>query len=340
MSTTSKIEWTDRTWNPVRGCSEVSEGCRNCYAMRQAHRFNQPGGAYEGLTRMADRGPIWTGNIRLDESALEAPLRWKKPSRVFVNSMSDLFHESVPDDFLDRVFAVMALTPRHTYQILTKRPGRMCDYLSDLNYRKEQVGVEAELMSGFDRSATDSPANVTWPLANVWLGVSVENQATADERIPLLLRTPAAVRFLSVEPLLGPVNLEWEWRARTTHHDEAIIDWVIVGGESGPGARPCHLDWLRSVARQCQAAGVGLFVKQWGAVPVMGEAEWRDLSPTRLLSASKRDRFPSSVTLKLRDSKGGDPAEWPEDLRVREYPRCHKTDTNAKGGAGSCRLSA
>lgn len=174
MSTHSKIEWTDRTWNPIRGCSLVSPGCTNCYAMRQVHRFDHPGGPYEGLTRMTEHGPVWTGKVRVVEEALAEPPSWRKPCRVFVNSMSDLFHEGVPAEFIDRVFAVMQLARRHTFQILTKQPHRMALHR---------------------------------PPANVWLGVSVENQATADERIPLLLQTPAAVRFLSVEPLLEAVDL-------------------------------------------------------------------------------------------------------------------------------------
>jgi len=314
MSATTKIQWTDRTWNPTRGCTMVSPGCSQCYAMRQAHRFNGSGQPYEGLTRMTEHGPVWTGDVRLVPEALLEPLRWRKPARIFVNSMSDLFYESVPDEFIDRVFAVMALTPRHTYQLLTKRPEWMREYLSNLNYRKEQVGVEAELMSGFDRYATDSPANCAWPLPNVHLGVSVENRATAEERIPILLETPAALRFLSVEPLLEGVDISWYLKPRSCRPDPLsptfaivkevatpAIDWVIVGGESGPNARPCNIDWIRWIVGECRTAGVPVFVKQLGAFPT--GHPW----------------LPGAAYC-LRDGKGGDPAEWPHDLRVREFP--------------------
>jgi protein gp37 len=208
MGDNSNIEWTDATWNPVRGCALVSAGCTNCYAMRVAHRFSGDSQPYAGLTKLTSHGPVWTGDVTLWPDVLDVPLRWRRPRRIFVNSMSDLFHEDVPEEFIDKVFAVMALSPQHTFQILTKRPVRMRDYLltvqnddKDFN-RWSNAGVEI----------TDSPCAVIddadWPLPNVWLGVSVEDQATADERIPLLLQTPAAVRFLSCEPLLGPVDLK------------------------------------------------------------------------------------------------------------------------------------
>jgi protein gp37 len=364
VSATSSIEWTEKTWNPVRGCSIVSPGCVNCYAMKQAHRFSWPtvysnphtgevqkeGGPYEGLTKMTKAGPQWTGVVRTVESALLEPLSWRKPVRVFVNSMSDLFHEDVPDAFIDRVFAVMALAPRHTFQILTKRAERMRAYFSDLNLRNELIGIEGERISGFDRYGSDGLAPWSrWPLPlkNVWLGVSVEHQHFADERIPLLLQTPAAIRFISAEPLLGPVDLSrfltpcdsdnqhsgsehsrkdgdvpaarvadlqrqrprWD---KSTGHDQSDqiaerqgvrnLEWVIVGGESGAGARPFDLAWARSIVQQCKAAGVACFVKQVGAKPL----------------AEFAPRCDSLITLK--DRKGGDPLEWPEDLRVREFP--------------------
>ena len=230
----SKIEWTrnddgteGKTWNPLAGCSIVSPGCTNCYAMRMAARIErmQPASHYKGLTKQVNGNPVWTGKIaRAPEHIFYAPLKWRKPTRVFVNSMSDLFHEDVRDEWIDRIFAIMALSPRHTFQILTKRLKRMQKY------------------SG-RRAALD----------NVWLGVSVENQQAADERIPLLLDTYAATRFISAEPLLGPLALEALLPG---------IDWVVVGGESGPGKRPVNLDWMRDIRDQCKAAGVPLFVKQ------------------------------------------------------------------------------
>ena len=328
---TSSIEWTDRTWNPVRGCSVVSPGCVNCYAMKQAHRFSGKGKAYEGLTKLTSAGPQWTGKIRLVEEALTEPRRWRKPSRVFVNSMSDLFHEDVPDAFIDQVFAVMACCPTHTFQVLTKRPGRMLKYLS-YEYRWAQVEGQCDvLVGGSEAPALATPERTHLP--NVWLGVSVEDQARADERIPLLLQTPAAVRFVSCEPLLDALNVRhyigldgansgadfrerngWgydEWSGGFTgpnlHNDscyapEPGIHWVIVGGESGSGARRCDLRWVRDLVRDCRSAHVPVFVKQLGARP---DGWW----PT----------FPLNRHA-VRDPKGGNIAEWPEDLRVREYP--------------------
>jgi len=236
MSANSSIEWTEATWNPVRGCDIVSPGCTNCYAMKVAHRFSGAGKPYDGLTKLTKGGPVWTGQVRLVPEALGMPLRWRKPRRIFVNSMSDLFHEDVPDGFITEVWRTMADTPHHTYQILTKRPARMAENL---------------------RRALSIGDFIAPPLENVWLGVSVEDQRRADERIPLLLLTPAAVRWLSVEPLLGPVDL-WPWIAD--------LDWVVVGGESGHGARPMDQDWARSLRDQCNEAAVPFFFKQWGTL--------------------------------------------------------------------------
>lgn len=281
MAQNSKIEWTETTWNPVVGCSKVSEGCRNCYAIRDAHRLAgnpnpKVSRVYEGLTVSHNGAANWTGKVRCLPERLEQPLRWRKPRRVFVNSMSDLFHENVPDEFIDQVFAVMALCPQHTFQILTKRPEWMLNYLSAPGRRSEVA--EAMCHEAFDEwtkkgrsGKIPSPADWVddhmtikslWPLPNVWLGVSVENQAAADERIPFLLEAPAAVRFVSVEPLLGPVSFE---KPHLGHKEDAgDIHWVIVGGESGPNARPMHPDWARTVRDRCVAAGVPFFFKQWG----------------------------------------------------------------------------
>lgn len=311
MST--EIEWTDEVWNPVRGCSKVSTGCERCYAMRQAHRFSGEGQPYEGLTKIVKgKGPQWTGRVRTVSEMLERPLRWRKPRRVFVNSMSDLFHEDVPFEFVDRVYDVMCKAPQHTFQILTKRPERMVAFFNE----QEEGGHPLRPF-----------------LPNVWLGTSVENQAAADERIPHLLRTPAAIRFLSCEPLLGPVDLRpyvtsldgmlacpaCGYRTNTfgrcpNDHSELVrdfgVDWVIIGGESGPGARPCDVRWIRDLVRQCREAGVAPFVKQLGAQPV----------ETRPMPS---DAWPDSdveYSIRLQDAKGGDWSEWTEDLRVREMP--------------------
>jgi protein gp37 len=256
MSDGSEIEWTDATWNPITGCTMVSAGCTNCYAMglagtRLAHHPSRA-----GLTRDSGGRPVWTGEVRLNEGWLDQPLRWRRPRRIFVCAHGDLFHEGVPDEWIDRVFAVMALSPQHQFQVLTKRPERMRRWFdTDAEGRVWDLSMDP----GFDASALPSP---DWPLPNVWLGVSVEDQPTADARIPLLLATSAAVRFVSAEPLLGPVDLT-RWSGLEGDADFGL-DWVIVGGESGPGARPMHPDWARSLRDQCAAAGVAFFFKQWG----------------------------------------------------------------------------
>jgi protein gp37 len=323
----TKIEWTNTTWNPVRGCSIVSKGCTNCYAMKQAHRFSGHGMPYEGLTQLTKGGPVWTGKVRTVPEVLDAPLRWKKPRRIFVNSMSDLFHEDVGWDFIDEVFGVMATAPQHTFQVLTKRPRRMLEFVASL-------------------SRTPSVRNglVPWPLPNVWLGVSVEDQAAADERIPLLFQMPAAVRFLSMEPLLGPVDLEHlPSHSGIGRHLDALnnggcqdadvsarIDWVIVGGESGPGARPFEIPWARSIVQQCKAADVAVFVKQLGAQPrkwcaarVYADPEDDkdcDDDYCDFYEAHEQNQPCPGRCAAMVSKKGGDMAEWPADLRVREFP--------------------
>lgn len=467
----SKIAWTDKTWNPVRGCSRVSAGCENCYAERFAHR--NLGGHYEGLTRMTSHGPRWTGEVRCIPEKLEEPLHWRKPRRVFANSMSDLFHEKVPDEFLDKAFAVMARAGHHQYQLLTKRSERMRAYVSDPgrgaavaraigrigdrrprqdlavkeatregrsdrrrvrdrnqnqplparscrvhDARRLPIGdddyqgqedhslcaqgcldalqradpsgphdqspqrsegrqspqqsgggdlltaapartrnaqcepepasrraqpegsahgktgqgdppPEGERCHGEDHRRTirdetkgdlgdlppeDLAAHLDWPLPNVWLGVSVEDQPTADERIPLLLQTPAAVRWVSYEPALAAVDFSswlWlEWQRPETYGDLGdagpMISWLAVGGESGPGARPCHVNSIRSARDQCHAAGVPCFIKQVGSRPFGPRVNGH---PDNILG-----EWP------LKSRNGANPAEWPEDLRVREWP--------------------
>src|SRR3990167_7231005 len=271
VASKTDIEWTDFSWNVLRGCSRISEGCRNCYAEVVANRFKEPGLPYEGLITKTGQ---WNGQVRVIEKLMDQPLRWRKPRRIFVNSMSDIFHENVDDYTIRRIFDVMAQAKQHTFQILTKRVERMHQLLS----LWDQVGITGEHFHGH-------------PLKNVWLGVSAEDQATADERIPLLLQTPAVVRWLSIEPLLGPVDLTALPSASGIgRHLDALsnagvdpgalipskIDWVVVGGESGPNARPMHPDWARALRDQCQAADVPFFFKQWGEWrPICkGESEW------------------------------------------------------------------
>ena len=334
----------------------MSPGCLNCYAAGMARRLEGMGVAgYERrlvdeqgrehcgavpepvrarcrtlrIAEVRGRRAVFTGDVRTLEDRLTEPLRWRKPRRVFVNSMSDLFHEAVPFEFIDRVWAVMALCPQHTFQVLTKRPERMAEYLNgrDAGGRTRDLVVIANTVN-LPRPRDWEKHVCTWPLPNVWLGASVEDQARADERIPHLTRCPAAVRFLSCEPLLGPVYLKLnhevltdmmdssgrrdssrvgrypfpglapEYRTRRRH----ALGWVIVGGESGAksGVRPCSVDWIRGIVHQCKEAGVPVFVKQLGAKAFEGVVD--------------------GPFLLLNDRKGGDPAEWPEDLRVREWP--------------------
>ncbi len=224
----SAIEWTDATWNPVAGCSVMSAGCTNCYAMQMARRLESMGvEKYRGLTRKSGSKTVWKGIVHEDHGSLDIPVRWKKPRKIFVNSMSDLFHPSVSTEFISGVWSVMEQTPRHSYQILTKRPDRMVE-----------LSVSGQLSK----------------LPNVWLGTSVENESVV-ERIDELRKVPAAIRFISFEPLIGPVGFV----------DLTGVDWAIVGGESGPGARPVREEWIDEIHDACRRLNTKFFFKQWGA---------------------------------------------------------------------------
>lgn len=344
MGEATKIQWTDATWNPVRGCNVVSDGCANCYAMGVAARFSDKGKPYEGLARFSDkrRLPQWTGEVRLVPEHLADPLRWTKPRRVFVNSMSDLFHEKLSNEQIAAVFGVMAAAPRHTFQCLTKRAKRMREWFEWMAHPSRgwlsptSVAMfEAQkLLPDFkSHTPTNYEYPIPWPLPNVWLGVSAEDQQRADERIPDLLCTPAAVRFVSIEPQLGPIDL----MTLTTDDDSFLdaldtdpesdrLDWVIVGGESGPRARPFDVAWARSVVEQCKSAGVACFVKQLGA-----DLRWNGVSDPRTqrwpLDVAQIEDVGGEFRVRLKARrKGGDPAEWPADLRVREYPGTYKQD--------------
>lgn len=293
MTGKSKIEWTERTWNPVRGCSMQSHGCKNCYAMRQAHRFSGEGQPYEGLTKLTKRGPVWTGKVRTVPELLNRPSAWRKSSTVFVNSMSDLFHPKVPDRFIAKVWNEMAVCRgKHIFQILTKNPERMLEWVSRCKKSEagwithngrdprgfgdgdgeivgypEYVDDGHEYSEKYKRIIAKTITNDHWPLPNIWLGVSAENQEQADKRIPVLLKTPAAVRFVSAEPLLSRIEFKAGGTTTRAAYDWFCppgIDWVIVGGESGPGARPMNPGWVRSIQRQCKSAGIPFFFKQWG----------------------------------------------------------------------------
>jgi protein gp37 len=335
----SDIEWTEETWNPVRGCALESPGCKNCYAMRQAHRFSGKGKPYEGLTRLRKKGgPVWTGEFRFAPEMLDVPLRRKKPTTYFVNSMSDLFGEGVTNEQIAAVFAVMAVRPQHRFQVLTKRARRMREWFEWMTQRAmwHAPGPIVYASAYFTAlrliAEKHGISNVfrlepKWPLPNVWLGASVEDQERADERIPELLRTPAAIRFISAEPLLGLIDLTKMEIAQGVFCDPLLVDdaplglgrvrhldWIITGGESGNGARPCDVAWIESIVAQARAASVPVFVKQLGACfsdPVNGLAG---------CSLDVPQEAAPLIRKRLVDKKGGDMAEWPEKLRVREMP--------------------
>ena len=344
MADHSTIEWTDATWNPVTGCSVVSPGCTNCYAMKLAGTRLKHHPSRAGLTIDTKAGPVWNGKVRLNRGWLHQPIEWKKPRMIFVCAHGDLFHEDVPDEWIDHVFAVMAVTPWHTYQVLTKRADRMRRYFAETWQRPARAAIKIddgltvpEQKAGIDdrwhqiEHAIDNlpipdddrfwssegalvgrPAWPRQPLPNVWLGVSAEDQARADERVPDLLATPATIRFLSAEPLLGPIDLEEAWHGESAINSECWgdcawcekgltplhnchlgrqtqlefdrarsgLDWIIAGGESGRGARPMHPDWVRHLRDQCAAARVPFFFKQWGGwLPVLDrdrdDPDWR-----------------------------------------------------------------
>ncbi len=308
MGDKTGISWTDATWAPARGCSRISEGCRNCYAERIAARFSGPGQAFHGfaqvvaprdlLDRTGGRHNGWTRKVEFQPSQLAVPLHWKKPRRIFCSSMTDIFHEELSNEQVAAIFGVMAACPQHTFQVLTKRAKRMREWFEWIA-KQDGGGFETAVLHveagphiedaigdpndqyGDDRAtkACEVLLDAGWPLRNVWIGVSVENQEAADERIPELLRTPAAVRFLSCEPLIGPVNLRrvrpspmpidsltggWGVDSNNDahHKQDGRIGWVVAGCESGPGARVCEVEWLRSLRAQCSDTGTAFFLKQ------------------------------------------------------------------------------
>jgi protein gp37 len=287
----TSIHWTNETWNPLVGCSKISVGCARCYAAEAAKSAR--------LQQFAQYQMVkdWDGTIAFVENQLLKPLSWKSPKKVFVCSMSDIFHAHVKDEWLDKIFAVMAFARQHTFQVLTKRPERMRQYLSD------PATVERIEEAGYSFTHNMDCIN-TWPLPNVWLGTSIENQEVVDQRIPYLLQTPAVVQFLSCEPLLESVDIS-NYISQSVL-DTLIcpsVDWVIIGGESGSKSRPCHSRWIESLVTQCQQQSVAVFVKQLGQNVFIDNA---------LLGVSYK--------AKLKDRKGGDMAEWPESLRVRHFP--------------------
>lgn len=342
--TATKIEWATEVWNPVRGCSRVSEGCRNCYAERTAARFR--GGTFDGFADIKATGePRWTGRVELIPSKLDEPLRRRKPQRWFVNSMSDLFHERLSDEAIAAVFGVMAACPQHRFIVLTKRPERMRRWFA-APYRWDDATEESvRAISPQEGSLVETllfeGGEIPWPLPNVALGVSVEDQASFDERVLPLVSTPAALRLISYEPALGPIDSSLPvapmatplLRPRDPANGPGCVHWLIFGGESGPGARPCNLAWARAAMRQCRAARVPFYCKQLGVDPYFD---------TNDASANVETAFfPSSVPVdwsghgvgtaapKLHHPKGGEMSEWPEDLRVREIPQAMRLEGEA-----------
>jgi protein gp37 len=286
----SEIEWTDETWDPIEGCSAKSGGCRNCWAAKTCHRLaGNPTGnlreTYGGLTRKTRDGRIiFNGTVRMLPDRLGQPLHWKKPRKVFVCSRSDLFHGAVPDEFIAAVFAVMAACPQHTFQILTKRPERMRTWVAWMEEALDDWGAVHTCFAASLYPPSVPDTIPVWPLPNVWLGVSVENDDVFDERVRHLFHTPAAVRWLSCEPLLGPLLFRWlpAWRRHDgsltclrhdaigsvgdegTNHLDGLreLDWIVVGSESGPRRRPTDIEWVREIRDQCVRAGVPFFLKQ------------------------------------------------------------------------------
>jgi len=348
MTTKTEIAWTEYTWGPIRGCRRTSPGCEHCYAETMAARIVRMGGLvwdplsehwvttaktdlhsgayktafkYAPLVRMRGRSAQWTGKFAFDAYKLAEPLRWREPRLVFVNSMSDLFGEGLTNEQVAAVFGVMAAAPRHTFQVLTKRAERMAEWFQWLERGAEGAGGQPHALQCGVRAANFG-ADVdycglpeTWPLPNVHLGVSCERQKEADERIPMLLRCPAAVHWVSAEPLLGPLDL------REYLYGPKGLQWVVYGGESGHGARPCDIEWIRDGVKQCRGAGVPVFVKQLGYNPILRDRF--DISDARfsLLDASDAGWTEHDGPPWLADKKGADMAEWPLDLRIREFPR-------------------
>lgn len=291
----SNIEWTNETWNCVTGCQYTSEGCRFCYAAAMSKRLAAMGQEkYQGIVGKGH----FNGVVKTWDDELTRPLRWKKPKMIFVNSMSDTFHKDVPFEFIDQIFLTIEKTPWHTYQILTKRPDRMAEYMT------------RHVRDLYDNAITLAQLAHVWPLSNVWLGTSVENQAAADERVPHLLRCPASVRFISQEPQLDHVVYCDEWAPGLAQ--------IIIGGESGPGARPFNIAWAYETIAWCRRHHVAPFVKQLGAKPYFHERRSQRIDRPGLKMSF--ESLEVDYTLALKDRKGGDMSEWPEAAKVREFP--------------------
>jgi protein gp37 len=328
MSDGSSIEWCDASWQPVLGCTRVDHRCDNCYAIGVVHRGMSE--QHRGLTKLRPKnasrpGMDWNGTVRLQPDKLSEPLRWKRARRIFVCSLADLFHEKVPFEYVAAVFGVMAACPQHTFLVLTKRPERAHEFFAWASTRsngeavmepdfKCHVHAWETLRSPFERTG--------WPLPNVHLGVSVSDQKTADDAIPKLLQCPAALHWVSAEPLLGPIDLTQSvapgWPGQRKPGPR--LEWIVVGGESGPRARPCAMEWIDAIIGQCQTAGVPVFCKQLGSVVVSEERTVDDPDDQKFFGLKDRWAWCAG----FRNGKGADPEEWPEDMRIRELPEARR----------------
>lgn len=307
----SKIQWTDKTFNPIRlirddgshgghWCRKISEGCANCYAeeQNQSNYFS-----FASHLKYTGKMPE---NLILDEQVLSDIIKLKKPHKIFMCSMTDIFGDWIPEHWIDQIFATMLIAKQHTFQVLTKRPERMREYLSKPYFVNIARYIDQHFNNKFAHDNYELPAD------NIWLGTTCENQKTANERIPHLVQTPAKVRFLSCEPLLEEIDLDLDGLIDIEDEEGSClaqpkdaINWLIVGGESGKNARPCHIEWIRSLVNQCKTANIPVFAKQLGSKPI-----------NSVPYGSTFVHFP----LKLKNKKGGDIEEFPEDLQVREFP--------------------
>lgn len=314
----TKISWTDESWNPNVGCKPVSPGCMHCYAARQAHRGLCE--AHRGLTKVGPAGPYFNGEVRLRPEKLTEPITWQKPMRIFVPSMGDLFYDAVPFEYAAAVFGVMAAARHHTFQLLTKHPERLGEFLTWLVNGGSCGYVWQTLYVHLQAQGVFCPGRLTeermgspwpWPLPNVWLGTSIEGNAQFG-RVEHLRKCPAPVRFLSCEPLLERVDI-------TEVLATGDIHWVIAGGESGPNARPCAMEWIEEVVEQCAEAEVPCFVKQLGATVVSEERMADTLEDAQdMCGPDKKDQWLWYAGLVNR--AGADPEEWPEQFQVQEFP--------------------
>lgn len=311
MAEKSNIGWTDATWNCLYGCSRVSPGCEHCYAERHCHRFSGEGERHEGLTVLRKKGPVWTGKIDLAYHRLFEPFKWTTPRKIFVNSLSDVFHENVPFEFVKAMFGVMAASPEHTFQLLTKRHERMVEFFVEMRSRGRAAVLEClywagevvrrlrdenKITAGQAKRYLDKiegASDRSWPLPNVWLGVSAENEEMLQERVPKLFECDAAVRWISAEPLLSALP---GLRGFLVANDNGVkLDWVVAGGESGYDARGMELSWALDIRDVCEETGTPFMMKQLGSVLA--------------------EHFPGSGT------KGTEKEAWPESLRVCDYPQ-------------------